>query len=63
MDNLQKYDKNFLLKNSGAKEGTVIYDVTEAPFVLHGIFPPKNDNESFYRLPLDVAEKVSEGVL
>lgn len=62
MSTFQKYDKNFLLKNSGAKEGTVIYDVTEAPFVLHGIFPPKDDNSEFYRLPIEIAEKVSEGV-
>lgn len=62
MSTFQKYDKNFLLQNSGAKEGTVIYDVTEAPFVLHGIFPPKDDDSEFYRLPLEVAKKVSEGV-
>lgn len=56
------YDRNFL-KNDTAAEGTADwYEVSGEKFDIYGLIPEK-DGILTRRIPVDVAEKVSKGVL
>ena len=56
------YDRNFL-KHDTAAEGTADwYEVSGEKFDIYGLIPEK-DGILTRRIPVDVAEKVSKGVL
>ncbi len=58
---IQEIDKNFLQNAEYDREKVTLYDVTEAPFSLHGIFYDRARGK-FLRMPQDRAMRVSDGV-
>lgn len=58
---ITRIDKNFLQTGESISEDTKYYDVTKAPFSLHGIFYDEKHSR-FLRMPHDIAHTVSEGV-
>lgn len=55
-------DKNLQVKTGLKLEDNVFYDCLQEPFEINGLFLPKNEEDSFHRIPREVAENVSEGV-
>ena len=62
MDNISKIDKNFIVQTSFDTSGMNIYNVLEEPFKIYGLIPPNGENDTFKRIPTEVAKTVSEGV-
>lgn len=62
MNKLSEIDKNLKVDNSLKKDDIRFYDVLEAPFQIHGVFPPEKEGEPFYRLPPEIAATVNKGV-
>ncbi len=63
MSSIEKIDKNFAVKSEIKKENTVMYNILEYPFSIHGLLAPNQETELFHRLPKDIAANVNEGVL
>ena len=59
---IQEIDKNFDFATTLTRKDISIYNVLEEPFKIYGLFLPENDNDSFHRLPYEVAENVNDGV-
>ena len=59
---IQEIDKNFDFATSLTRKDIAIYNVLEEPFKIYGLILPKDDNDSFHRLPYEVAESVNPGV-
>ena len=59
MTDIAKIDKNFEVGKKINKEGIRFYDSLEAPFVISGLMWGEG---RFFRMPTEVAERVSEGV-
>lgn len=59
MFDITKVDKNFKVGSTVNIDGIKYYPCIQAPFSVHGI---THDGNMFYRLPLDVACSVNEGV-
>ena len=55
---ISKIDKNFTVR-SADETGMVFFDVTQAPFSVHGLL---RDEAGYFRMPQAVADAVSEGV-
>lgn len=53
-------DKNMQVKSRIDKPDVAFFDVDAEPFKVYGVF---RDGDRYYRLPKEVAEKVSDGVL
>lgn len=62
MGKLTEVDKNLKVEKTLNKDDIRFYDVLEAPFQIHGVFPPKKAGEPFYRIPPEIAATVSNGV-
>ncbi len=62
MRKIEEIDSNFRVKDMTEKEGTQIYNVCEEPFSVHGIFMPTNSHKAFYRMNIDAAASVNDGV-
>ncbi len=62
MQDIQKIDTNFIIQTTLTKTDIRVYDVCQAPFQVYGLIPPQNKEDRFRRMPLEQAEKVSEGV-
>ncbi len=60
MKNISDIDPNFKVETSLGKEDIRFYDVRTAPFRVYGLM---DDGKQFRRMPREVAEQVSEGVL
>ncbi|MBE7054103.1 MAG: hypothetical protein E7391_07520 [Ruminococcaceae bacterium] len=60
MSNIEKIDKNFKVETKIQKDDIVFYNPLEKPFKIYGIF--KEDGH-FKRIPTNVAESVSDGVV
>lgn len=60
MKSITEVDKNLAVKDVIEKDGIEFYRMPQAPFSLHGVY---YDNGMFRRIPTDVAERVSEGVV
>jgi len=58
--NISEIDKNLAVETSISREGLRFYDSELAPFQIYGIY---KDNGMFRRMPKEVAEQVSPGVL
>ena len=55
-------DKNFKVPSTISNTDVDIYNVCDKPFEVFGLFMPDENNDTFYRLPHDVAKTVNEGV-
>ena len=62
MKRIGEIDKNFKDFEAFSKKDIKVYDIREEPFSVHGVIFPKDENDCFRRLPLEVAKTVSEGV-
>lgn len=60
MSEISEIDVNFAVKTKLDKDDLHYYNVLEKPFSIYGIFM---ENDRFTRLPKNVAESVSDGVL
>ena len=60
MPDISTIDKNFVIETNIERENIKFYDVKEAPMRLFGVW---HDGSVFRRVPRDVAEKTSNGVL
>lgn len=60
MPDIAKIDKNFNIETTIKQTGIRFYNIDEPPFCIYGVFKEKG---MYRRIPEDVAEKVSEGVL
>lgn len=58
--NISEIDKNFTIETSITREGLTFYNIEDEPFTIHGI---KMIDGQYRRMPREVAEKVSPGVL
>ncbi len=62
MAKTKEFDREFF-RNAGFDiEGLDFYDITEEPFKIHGLICPENENDTYRRMPREIAERVSEGV-
>ncbi len=59
---ISKIDTNFVVNASFDTSALDIYDILEKPFSIHGLMLPKDKNDVFKRLPLEVAQEVSDKV-
>ncbi len=59
MKDIAKFDKNFKVVTKIEREDLKLFDAEEAPFEIRGV---KREGDKFKRLPLNVAESVSETV-
>lgn len=59
MSDISKIDKNFVLDSSVQRDGAVFYNVTEAPFSVHGLI---RENDAWARMPASIADNVNDGV-
>lgn len=62
MSNIGEIDKNLAVSGTIQGENVSFYNVRREPFAIYGLIP-SSEGEPFRRLPLQVAEQVSEGVL
>ncbi len=60
---IENIDKNFIVNTELSRSDVTVYDVCDAPFTVHGLIKPKDENDRFRRMPEDIAGTVSEGVL
>lgn len=60
---LDEIDKNLKVVNVVNRTDVQWYDVRQAPFRLYGLHDAENANDSFHRIPPQVAETVNEGVI
>ncbi len=63
MDDISKIDKNFAVKAVDPTRETVFSDCLEQPFKVYGLMLPKDGDDVFRRIPLEVAQSVSDGVV
>ena len=54
-------DKNLELKSSLKTDNIIFYNVNKPPFKIYGLYDYQNQNE-YMRMPIEVSEKISEGV-
>lgn len=59
MSDISKIDKNFALDKSVQRDGVVFYNVTEAPFSVHGLI---RENDAWVRVPAAIADNTNDGV-
>ena len=59
---IEEIDKNLAVDKSINKDGLCFYDMNNEPFVMYGGIK-RGDDGRLYRLPIEVAKKVSPGVL
>ncbi len=59
MSDISKIDKNFVLDSSVQRDGVVFYNVTEAPFSVHGLI---RESDAWARMPASVSDNVNDGV-
>ncbi len=62
MKRIEEIDKNFVIKNIVARENTQVFDVCDGKFLIHGVLPPADSESTFYRMPMDIASGINEGV-
>ena len=62
MSNIGEIDKNLAVSGNIQGEDVTFYNVRQEPFTVYGLIQSR-EGEPFRRLPLQVAEQVSEGVL
>ena len=62
MSNIGEIDKNLAVPGNIGGENLNFYNVRREPFTIYGLIPG-GEGEPFRRLPLQVAEKTSPGVL
>ena len=62
MSNIGEIDKNLAVSGTIQGENVSFYNVRKAPFTIYGLLPGR-EGESYRRVPLEVAEQVSDGVL
>ena len=60
MKSITDVDKNLAVNDVIEKDGIEFYRMPQAPFSLHGVY---YENGAFRRIPTDVAERTSEGVV
>ena len=60
MPDIASIDKNFVIETNIERENIKFYDAKEAPISLFGVW---HDGECYRRVPRDVAENTSEGVV
>ena len=60
MPDIESIDKNFVIETNIERENIKFYDAKEAPISLFGVW---HDGECYRRVPRDVAENTSEGVV
>ena len=59
---ISNIDKNLEVRTSIDEKNLKFFDVTKKPFKLHGINPPDEFDDVYYRLPPYLAGQVNEGV-
>ena len=59
LKSIAEIDENFKVEQSVQREGMYLYNVTQAPFKLHGVI---YQNNRFCRMPEKAAQTVSDGV-
>ena len=59
MSDISKIDKNFEVKTTIEKDGMRFYNSLSEPFAVSGLM---HDRDKFFRLPIEIADNVSEGV-
>ena len=59
LKSIAEIDENFKVEQSVQREGMHLYNVTQAPFKLHGVI---YQNNRFCRMPEKAAQTVSDGV-
>ena len=60
MTDIAKIDKNFAIETNVQREKIKFYDAKSAPIKLYGVW---HDGEGYRRVPKDVAERTSEGLV
>ena len=60
MSDIASIDKNFVIETNIERENIKFYDAKEAPINLYGVW---HDGECYRRVPVDVAENTSEGLI
>lgn len=59
MSDITKIDKNFDIEIPKENDNFVFYDVDNEPFKVYGLM---RENGAYYRMPIDIANKVNDGV-
>ena len=57
--NLAEIDKNFAMAESFGRKDIKGYNILNAPFSIHGLLLPVDENDGFHRMPQEIADKVS----
>ncbi len=63
MYKLEEVDKNFIVQTDFDTEDLSIYNPIQKPFEINGLFPPKNENDLYRRMPEEKADFGNRGVL
>lgn len=63
MKETKQVDKNLIVKKTVDRKGLKEYNVLEEPFKVYGLLPPDEKEYKFKRIPIEVAEKVNDGVV
>ncbi len=58
---LAELDPNFAVKTD-VEADLVFFQPLHAPFILHGVLPPRPDQPLYHRMPVEEAARVSDGV-
>lgn len=59
---IAKTDKNFLIGSSLQLPDYTVFDAAEAPIEICGLIKPNDTAPYYHRLPVETAERISEGV-
>ena len=59
MTDISNIDKNFYVAKNITREGLVFHSADEAPFRIYGL---QRNAERYFRVPMDVAKNVNDGV-
>ena len=60
--NLAEIDKNFAMAESFGRKDIKGYNILSAPFSIHGLLMPVDENDGFHRMPQEIADATNEGV-
>ena len=59
---IEQIDQNFKRSENGNCTDTIFWDCTEEPFRIYGLLVPTKIGDPYLRLPVQIADTVSEGV-
>lgn len=60
---IEKIDKNFCVPAEFDTSGLDVYRISQRPFEVNGLIPPKSEDDVYRRMPIEVAKTVNDGVL